>query len=50
MGKENINKKKEEKDLWIMSPKKHMHKITGETYNPLGNIRVALTYVDKDTV
>ena len=53
--KENINKKKEEKDLGVtimdnMSPEKHTNKITGETYNLLMNIRMAFTYVDEDMI
>ena len=55
MGRENINKKKEEKNLRVTimenkSPEKHINKITGEIYNLLKNIRVAFTYVDEDMI
>ena len=33
-----------------MSPEKHINKITSETYNLLGNIRVAFTYVNEDMI
>ena len=55
MGKENIDKKKEEKDLGVtimdnMSFEKHINKINGETYNLLRNMQVAFTYVDDDMI
>ena len=48
IGMENINKKKEEKDLGViimdnMSPEKRINEITDETHNLLMNIRVAFT-------
>ena len=55
MGKENIDKKKEEKKIAKtikdnMSPEKHMNKIIGDTYNLFRNIRGNFTYVDEDMI
>ena len=33
-----------------LSPERHLNKITGQIYNPLRNIRVALTHLDDDVI
>ncbi|MPC52788.1 hypothetical protein E2C01_046665 [Portunus trituberculatus] len=53
MGKEQIMKTKEEKELGViiqenLSPKKHISIIFGLSYKMLTNIRVTFQYMDKD--
>ena len=55
MGNERINKTKVEKDLevWItdnLSPEKHINKISGDTYQLLINLRMALKYMDEEMI
>ena len=53
LGEEIIQRRNTEKDLGVivmddMSPRRHVNKIVGETYNLLKNIRVAFSYIDED--
>ncbi len=55
LGNDNLAKKTNEKDLGViitdsLSPERHVHKITAETYKLLRNIRASFRYFEEDMV